>query len=141
MSLQFYRKDDTAEFPLERYHFFVFGTAGLIRRTNDFRNYIDVDSDVLREKLFRCFDIASSARLDPRLVFWLDAPRPGGEYAILRADLDTGDWLDDLDSPSRIVVADSFDELLERSPGFMLTTESGFWYWNPREAVPSNQFW
>ena len=141
MALHFYANADTDRFPLACYELLVFGTTDIITRTEDFRAYIDVESELLRSQMSRCFDFANVAGIDERLIFWLDAPRPGGEYAILTADLAVDSWLDDLESLSRIEIASSFDEFLERSLRFMLEKEAGFWYWWPRATMPEALLW
>lgn len=142
MALHFYQKSDRDAVPFPLYEFFVFGTEDIISWTSGFRNdYIDTDSDIQRQRMYRCFDIANLGAIAHRIFFWLDAPRAGGEYAIIKADLHTFYWLNDLDSLSQIAVANSFDEFLDRCLRFMLKTEGGFWYWAPCEATPDAWLW
>jgi hypothetical protein len=116
----------------------IHGTSDIISSTNDFRGFLDIESERLRSQTHRCFEFANISGVLSRLLFFIDAPLPGGEYSILDADLDTREWYHDLDAVAgrSVVPASSFDDFLLKSLQFILETEGGFSYW-----VPDLEYW
>ena len=108
--------------------------------TTKLRNRIDgieISSESIADEAMRCFEFASYGHVYWRIVFAINLPRASAEYAVLEADLDTGEWLDNLSNGTSI--ADSFDEFFARAIDFMLKNERGFWYWSKDET--SDLFW
>jgi len=116
----------------------VHGTKEIITLTDDFRGFLNVESERLRFQTHRCFEFANISGVLRRLLFFIDAPLPGGEYSIFDADLDTHEWYHDLDAVAgrSVVPASSFDDFLSKSLQFILETEGGFSYW-----VPDLEYW